>query len=158
MEAAATRAVQGALLSGNPALIATAKAQLEYVHAQQGAFAFVQNTILSEARAIAMNLPIRFWSASELRGAHRQGQKLASPSGLAVEPVPPTSRSPVYKPVPSFERAQAMAFRWTVPVEVLVPKFLTGSLPINNVLNGTCAATLKMEKHQWTAELTRVKL
>jgi hypothetical protein len=158
LEAAAERALQASLVSGNPAAIAAAKAQLAAVHAQQMAFAFVQNTILSEARLIAAQLPARVMSAYELSGATPRGQKQTFPFGLAVEPVPARSRSPVYRPVTNFETAQAIGVGWSIPTESFIPSLLSGYFQSATELRGRCAATIKKEKHQWSAELTRVKL
>lgn len=147
---ATEKALAAAILSGNPAAIATARAARTAVIAEQMALSTRQTALLREAARLRLE-------------AHRELSSRVSPLGvrsvearspywraLAVEPRPLNSPTPDYVPVPGFTQWQQQTFRFAVDLQPPLPTLerLAGARQITE-----CAISLTGKESQWSVRI-----
>lgn len=147
-----------AIASGTPAGIAAARAHLKAVTLRQLDLQAKQQKWLLTARALRKKFRIKTQVSFSLR---RGGSSIQhkSPLGLAVYPVPPSSLTPDYKPLPHFSYFQATHIMWQLNALFLLPKWLRDQAfpEIATKLRGQCSASITKRGQRWFATPIKAK-
>lgn len=151
---AEARLVQ-ALASGHPAVIAAAKLARDVVVLEQTAFHSKQLALLNEAQRLRAHDQRELRRRVSLFPAAGVSTPASFPLALAVEPVPATSPSPDYVPVPGFEYAQQQSFEFSINVAADFP--FVRDFVASGWQTSRCSVTLSERSGQWALKILAAK-
>ncbi len=149
---AADRGVQAAVATGNPKVIAAAKAIQTAVIVMQMALRTQQQALLLEANSRRRLGHNNFRVRARRLGATEISSPTFYPEALAVQPSPPGSLSPNYEKVFDFSRRQQQLYRFRLDLLKDMPFRLTQ----RSVQQMTeCSVTLKGENPRWDIQILK---
>ncbi len=150
--AQAERALNAALLSKIPQLIAAAQAYRAAVIAQQIALKIQQQKYLANSRLLRSSFARRLESHLSRHGIFNFYTRFLAPLGLAVRPLPAASLSPVYQLLEPFEVVQSQSVRFSFDPW---PRFWPFKSDHANLHRLGCSASLKKGK-SWQLKILAV--
>jgi hypothetical protein len=148
---AADARLAAALASGNPGLIAAARALQKAVLLAQMALQKKQLGLLSEARELRVDSRLRLMREVRPLKSSPLSSHSPFPLALAVRPLPPGNLTPDYETVPAFELAQSEVYDFTVD---LTPPFADNFSPLDFRQLTHCSATLsEVQEEKWRPKI-----